>query len=108
MSGHSAHNDQGHSEGTTKLYLTVWVILLLLSAVEVFLGYERLPLHLMLSLLMGLSLIKAGMIIAYFMHLRFERASLVWTLLPMWLIVTCLLFVFFPDSFRVAEFRFPK
>ena len=103
----SAHTEQAHAEGSTRLYLTVWAILLLLSGVEVFLGYERLPLHLMLSLLMGLSLIKAGMIIAYFMHLRFERASLVWTLLPMWLIVTCLLFVFFPDSFRAFELRFP-
>src|SRR3990172_8515278 len=103
----SGHNEQSHSGGSTKLYLTVWIILLALSGVEVFLGYERLPLHLMLSLLMGLSLIKAGMIIAYFMHLRFERASLIWTLLPMWIIVTCLLFVFFPDSFRAFELRFP-
>ena len=102
------HNGHGHSEGSNRLYLSVWVILLLLSAVEVFLGYERLPLHLMLSLLMGLSLIKAGMIIAYFMHLRFERSSLILTLLPMWIIVTCLLFVFFPDSFRLSQFRFPK
>jgi cytochrome c oxidase subunit IV len=103
----SGHNEQSHAGGSTKLYLTVWCILLLLSAVEVFLGYERLPLHLMLSLLMGLSLIKAGMIIAYFMHLKFERVSLIWTLLPMWIIVTCLLFVFFPDSFRALEFRIP-
>ena len=105
MSGNNGH---GHSEGSKRLYLSVWVILLLLTGVEVFLGYERLPLHLMLSLLMGLSLIKAGMIIAYFMHLRFEKVSLVLTLLPMWIIVTCLLFVFFPDSFRLLEFRFPK
>jgi cytochrome c oxidase subunit IV len=104
----SGHNELAHAEGTTQTYLMVWVILLLLSCVEVFLGYERLPLHLMLSLLMGLSLIKGGLILGYFMHLRFERVSLVWTLLPMWLIVTCLLFVFFPDSFRLAEFRFPR
>ena len=103
----SGHNAQGHAAGSTRLYMTVWIILLLLSGVEVFLGYERLPLHLMLSLLMGLSLIKAGMIIAYFMHLRFEKASLIWTLLPMWIIVTCLLFVFFPDSFRALDLRFP-
>ncbi|MBI2819026.1 MAG: cytochrome C oxidase subunit IV family protein [Acidobacteria bacterium] len=104
MSGHKAH---GHAEGSTKLYLAVWIILLALSTIEVYLGYIHLNLHLMLSLLMGLSLIKAGMIIAYFMHLRFERASLIWTLLPMWIIVTCLLFVFFPDSFRAFELRFP-
>ena len=103
----SGHNEQSHAGGSTKLYLTVWIILLLLSGVEVYLGYIHLNLHLMLSLLMGLSLIKAGMIIAYFMHLRFEKASLIWTLLPMWIIVTCLLFVFFPDSFRALELRFP-
>lgn len=105
MSGNNAHT---HSEASTGLYLGVWGVLLGLSGVEVFLGYERLPLHLMLSLLMGLSLIKASMIIAYFMHLRFEKRALVLTLLPMWIIVTCLLFVFFPDSFRLLEFRFPK
>ena len=104
----SGHNEQTHAGGSTKLYLAVWIILLLLSGVEVYLGYIHLNLHLMLSLLMGLSLIKAGMIIAYFMHLRFEARSLILTLLPMWIIVTCLLFVFFPDSFRALEFRFPK
>ncbi|HWP84056.1 MAG TPA: cytochrome C oxidase subunit IV family protein [Terriglobia bacterium] len=101
-------SQHGHAEGSTRLYLSVWIILLALSVVEVYLGYIHLSVGLMLVLLMGLSLIKAGMIIAYFMHLRFERASLVWTLLPMWIIVTCLLFVFFPDSFRALELRFPK
>jgi hypothetical protein len=42
------------------------------------------------------------------MHLRFERLSLVLTLIPMWVVVTSLLLVFFPDSFRLLEFRFPK
>jgi len=101
-------SEHGHAEGTTGLYLSVWAVLLILTGVEVYLGYIHLAVGLMLVLLMGLSLIKAGLIIAYFMHLRFERASLVLTLLPLWMIVTCLLFVFFPDSFRIQEFRFPK
>ena len=101
----SAHE---HAEGTTKLYMGVWAVLLVLTGIEVYLGYIHLPVALMLSLLMGLSLIKAGMIIAYFMHLRFERTSLILTLLPMWIIVTCLLFVFFPDSFRALNLRFPR
>jgi hypothetical protein len=42
------------------------------------------------------------------MHLRFERFTLVLTLVPLWVIVTCLLFVFFPDSFRLQELRFPR
>lgn len=103
----SASEGHGHAE-TKRLYLGVWLALLALTGVEVFLGYIQLAVGLMLILLMGLSLIKAGLIIAYFMHLRFERFSLVLTLIPMWIIVTCLLFVFFPDSIRLSEWRFPK
>ena len=36
----------------------------------------------MLTLLVGLSVIKAALIIAYFMHLKFERFSLFLTLFP--------------------------
>lgn len=104
----SAKETQEHAEGGKKLYLSVWAALLALTGVEVFLAYEHLQPALMLSILMGLSLVKAGLIIAYFMHLRFERRSLILTLMPMWIIVTCLLFVFFPDSFRLLLWRFPK
>lgn len=103
----SAHEEHAHAEGN-RLYISVWVALLALTGVEVFLGYIHLAVGLMLVLLMGLSLIKAGLIIAYFMHLRFERFSLFLALVPLWIIVTCLLFVFFPDSFRLQELRFPR
>ena len=104
----SASRAHGHEEGSNRLYLSVWAALLALTGVEVFLGYIHLAVGLMIVLLMALSLIKAGLIIAYFMHLRFERFSLFLTLVPMWVIVTCLLFVFFPDSFRLLEWRFPR
>jgi cytochrome c oxidase subunit 4 len=63
-------------------------------------------LHLMLTILLGLSIIKAALIIAYFMHLKFERLSLILTLVPMLVICICLLFVFFPDSFRSVGLRY--
>ncbi|MBI4463989.1 MAG: cytochrome C oxidase subunit IV family protein [Acidobacteria bacterium] len=105
MSANATHE---HAEGGTRLYLAVWVGLLMLTGVEVFLAYEHLPVNIMLVVLMGLSVIKAAMIIAYFMHLRFERFSLFLTLVPIWILVTCLLFMFFADSFRLHEFRFPQ
>lgn len=104
----SAHDSHQHAEGSNKLYMKVWALLLVLTAVEVFLGYERLEPGLMLVLLMGLSILKAALIIGYFMHLRFERRSLILTLIPMWVIVTCLFAVFFADSLRLLEWRFPK
>ena len=105
MSGSQAHE---HAEGGTRLYLSVWAALLVLTVVEVYLAYIHLQPNLMITILMGLSLIKAALIIAYFMHLRFERFNLFLVLVPMWILVTCLLFVFFPDSFRLQEFRFPR
>ena len=96
-----------HFEGSTKLFLNVLGGLLLLTVVEVFLAYIHVPLTIMLTILIGLSLIKAAMIIAYFMHLRFERMSLVLTLIPTLVVCICLLFIVFPDSFRTKEIRAP-
>ena len=43
--------------------------------------------------------------LAYLMHLRFERMSLVLTLIPTLVVCICLLFIVFPDSFRTKEIR---
>ncbi len=95
-----------HFEGTTKLFLIVLGALLALTLIEVFLAYVKVSLFIMLTLLIGLSVIKAALIVAYFMHLRFERLSLVLTLVPALVICICLLFVFFPDSFRSSNLRY--
>jgi cytochrome c oxidase subunit IV len=83
----------------------VWGWLLILTGVEVFLAYEQLPLRVMLVLLMGLSLVKAALIMAYFMHLRFEKRTLILTLIPALIIVASTLAVFFPDSLRLLHMR---
>lgn len=95
-----------HFEGSTKLFLAVLGYLLGLTLVEVLLAYRHTPLHIMLTILMGLSIIKAVLIMAYFMHLRFERLSLVITLIPMLVVCICLFFVFFPDSMRSSSLRY--
>src|ERR1041384_4561417 len=100
-----AEGEHEHFAGSNKLFISVWVWLLLLTGVEVFLGYIHIPIHLMLTILIGLSIIKAALIVAYFMHLRFERLSLVLTLVPMLVVCICLLMIFFPDSFRLHNMR---
>jgi len=94
------HEDHG---GGIPLYMKVWGILLLLTAVEVGLAYLRMPVEPMLFALMGLSIMKAALIVAYFMHLRFERLSLVLTLMPALVMCICLLGFFFPDSLRMRN-----
>ncbi len=99
--------EHGHVESATRLFLYVWFWLLGLTGVEVFLAYENLAVKVMLTLLMTLSIVKASLIISYFMHLRFERRSLVLILMPAMVFVVGMLFVFFPDSLRLLEMR-PK
>jgi len=40
------------------------------------------------------------------MHLKFERLSLILTIVPMLVVCIILLFVFFPDSFRSLGLRY--
>ena len=95
-----------HAHGGNRLYLWVWFWLLALTAVEVFLAYKQVPLGTMLVLLMVLSTVKAALIIAYFMHLKFEKRSLALTLMPPLVICIILLMIFaFPDSLRLLELR---
>jgi len=95
-----------HFEGGTGLFGRVLGGLLALTLIEVVLAYIKIhDLRIFLTILMGLSLVKAALIVAYFMHLKFERLSLVLTLVPTLVVCICLLFIVFPDSFRALNQR---
>jgi len=93
----------GHTAVTTKVFVWVWSFLLLLTFVEVFFAYRKMSLELMIVILLGLSVMKSALIMAYFMHLKFERLSLVMTLIPALVILICLMFISFPDSLRIHQ-----
>jgi cytochrome c oxidase subunit 4 len=104
MSNHSEAVE--HVGGTTLTFTYVWIGLLALTGVEVFLAYEQLPTLIMLTALMGLSVIKAALIIAYFMHLKFEKFSLFITLFPMLVLcIILMMLIFMPDSVRSLQMR---
>jgi cytochrome c oxidase subunit 4 len=104
----SEHTEQvEHIVGaTTKSFIYVWVALLVMTAIEVLLAYEQVPTLIMLTALLGLSIIKAALIIAYFMHLKFEKLSLFLTLFPMLVLcIILMLMIFMPDSLRSLNMR---
>jgi cytochrome c oxidase subunit IV len=88
-----------------KIIFSVWFGLLGLTVLEVILAYRQLPLQTMLSVLMFLSVIKAALIIAYFMHLRYEQPSLFVTLIPALVFILIMMTVIFADSSRLAHMR---
>ena len=59
----------------------------------------------MFSVLMVLSVIKAALIIAYFMHLRYEQPSLFVTLIPALVFILIMMTAIFADSSRLAHMR---
>ena len=104
----SMHTEEvEHISGArTSTFMYVWFALLALTGVEVFLAYEQIPVLIFLTALVGLSIIKAALIIAYFMHLKFEKLSLFLTLFPMLILCICLmLLLFLPDSNRLMMMR---
>ncbi len=105
MSAH-AHAVESHGGVTARAYVWVWVGLVAISSVEVFLAYEHLRPALMLTILLGLSVIKAALIMSYFMHLKFEKFALVLWLVPALVFCICMILIFFfPDSHRLLEMR---
>jgi cytochrome c oxidase subunit IV len=105
MSTHG--NEAGsHAVGSTRLFVVVWIWLVAITALEVFLGYERLRPELMLGLLVILSLVKAALIVSYFMHLKYEKLSLALMLVPPTIFMICMIIIFFmPDSWRLMQIR---
>ncbi len=98
-----AHAAEAHgaSVGTN---LAIWIGLVAITGLEVFLAYMELRPPVMLTILIGLSLVKAAMIMSYFMHLKFEKFSLVLWLVPAMIFCICMMMIFFfPEAYRVLE-----
>ena len=99
MAEAAAHHDESKSQ-----YFWVWGALLIITLVEIVLAYKQVldPLH-MFEVLMVLSVIKAAMIIAYFMHLKFEIARMKVVLMTAVCACLALMCVFIPDALRVLH-----
>jgi cytochrome c oxidase subunit IV len=98
-----AHDD-AHG-GSNRQNITIWVSLLVLTGIEIFLGYIHLNAYLMLILLIGLSIIKAALIVAYFMHMKFEKKTFIYTVVPVMIVLLFLFAILFPDGKRLRENR---
>ena len=101
-----AHAEEVHAGASVGTNLAIWIGLVAITGLEVFLAYEELQPGLMLTILVGLSLVKAAMIMSYFMHLKFEKFSLVLWLIPAIIFCICMMLIFFfPEAFRLLQMR---
>ena len=100
IEGRVAEEQRHHSKGQ---FLWVWAALLVMTGIEVYLAYQNLELLRMLSILMGLSLVKAALIIAYFMHMKFEISPMKWVTMSSLVFCLAMMLVFLPDAFRILH-----
>jgi cytochrome c oxidase subunit 4 len=96
-----------HAGASTGTFAKIWIVLVALTGAEVLLAYLQVPTLIMLTVLVGLSVIKAALIIAYFMHMKFERLSLFLTLFPILIAFILLMLMFLGDAVRIPSMRPP-
>ena len=78
---HAAVHAQEHQQHPIKLYLIVWGWLFVLSACSYMVDYFHLQGYLRWGLILLFMIVKAGLIVAVFMHMAWERLSLVCAIL---------------------------
>lgn len=93
-----AHSD-AHQEHPIKLYLVVWAWLFILSACSYVVDYAGLQGYLRWSLILIFMMLKAGLIVAVFMHMAWERLALTYAIIlpPVLVLVFVVMMVFESD-----------
>jgi cytochrome c oxidase subunit IV len=100
-----------HTEGQQhpiKLYLVVWGWLFVLSTCSYLVDYFGLHGHLRWSLILLFMVLKAGLIVAVFMHMAWERLALAYAILlpPVLVLVFVAIMVFESDYTHLLRVLF--
>jgi len=74
-------SDAGHQEHPLKVYFVVWGWLFILSACSYAIDFIGVQGYLRWTLILFFMAVKAGLIIAVFMHMKWERLSLSYAIL---------------------------
>jgi heme/copper-type cytochrome/quinol oxidase subunit 4 len=90
-----------------KEYIAIWVGLLCIVGIETFLTSMNLSTHGLLAALLILAVIEAGIALLYFMHLRYEKPNLFWSLVPAVIFVLFMMNHIWPDAYRMVNLRVP-
>lgn len=88
-----------------KSNVAICVGLLCIVGVEVLATYRHLPTQTLLLFLLILAFFEAGIAVMYFMHLKYERPNLFWSLIPVLLFVLFMMDHIWPDALRLEHFR---
>jgi cytochrome c oxidase subunit IV len=87
-----------------RIYWFTWLLLLILTLVMISVGYAAVPKILIVLFLLLAMFLKIGLIGGYFMHLRYEKPTLIVTVAGGILLTAAVLFfLLIPDGLRVLH-----
>ena len=86
-------SESGHQEHPLSIYLWIWILLFVLSTLSYLVDYFQFQGYLRWNLIIIFMMLKAGFIVAIFMHMTWERLSLITAILvpPVVLLVLIIL-----------------
>lgn len=90
------------------IYFKVWGLLFVLSAASYAVDYFHVQSYLRWTLILMFMMAKAGLIVAFFMHMRWERLTLIYAVLlpPVLVLVFVFLMVFEADNTLLTRIIF--
>jgi cytochrome c oxidase subunit IV len=99
---------EGGQQHPIKLYLLVWGWLFVLSACSYMVDYFHVQGYLRWFLILLFMIVKAGLIVAVFMHMAWERLALIYAILvpPVAVLVFVAIMVFESDYTRLTREMF--
>jgi heme/copper-type cytochrome/quinol oxidase subunit 4 len=98
----SATPEQQASMGT---YISIWVGLIAIVGIEVAITYKHPETKHLLFTLLILAAIEAFVGLLYFMHMKYERKILFWTIVPITIFVLFMMDHFWADAYRLFNLR---
>lgn len=76
MTANVEHAEDAHQQHPLKVYFIVWGWLFVLSACSYLVDYVGFESYLRWGLILMFMMLKAGLIVAFFMHMKWERPAL--------------------------------
>lgn len=85
--------DKAHSGLNTKVIWRVFWILLIVTIFEVSISFTSISKEILLYTFIALTIVKAYFIVGFFMHLKFEKVPMQYSLLLPFLLIIYLIFI---------------
>jgi len=92
---HISHDaiEKSHSGLNTKVIWRVFWILLVVTIFEVLISFTGIPHTILIWTWVFLTLVKAYFIVGFFMHLKFEKMPMIYSLILPFLLIVYLIFI---------------